>query len=175
MGDDKENNVFLASQSGSGSGSGQRPPSRNQIFGKKLKERRKLFGFSQPELAKKIGGDKGTIQNYESGSLPKGDYAILLAEVLECSLDWLLMDKGPGPGPPGEKKQIDKPEPLYNKEETEVVHVAESVPGYGAGVDLKNELILSQKKLIAHLEKENSDLKARLKTIEKDLPEKKVL
>jgi len=134
---------------------------RNQIFAKKLKERRELFGFTQVELAEKIGSNKGTIQNYESGSLPKGDYAIALAEVLECSLDWLLMDKG---SPPGMKKQVDKTEPLYNKVETP--GVGDRMVEYNAGMDLKDKLIRSQEKLITHLEKECSDLKARLEIIE---------
>lgn len=174
MENNKENSVVPALKTGSGFGSGQTPPGRNQIFGKKLKERRELFGFIQSELAKKIGSNKGTIQNYELGSLPKGNYAIALAKVLECSLDWLLMDKGPEPDPPGGEKQIDKTSTLYNKVEPEIIREAGPEMEYGAGMNLKDELIYSQKKIITHLEKENSDLKAQLKAIEKERSEKPI-
>jgi transcriptional regulator with XRE-family HTH domain len=133
MANNKENSVVPASKSGSGSGSGLKASSRNQIFAKKLKERRELFGFTQVELAEKIGSNKGTIQNYESGSLPKGDYVITLAEVLECSLDWLLMDKGLKPEPPDKEKQVGETEPLYNKVETP--GVGDRMVEYNADVD----------------------------------------
>ena len=42
---------------------------------------------------------------------------------------------------------------------------------YNAGVTLKDKLIYSQEKIITHLEKENSDLKARLKALEKPINE----
>ena len=174
MENNKENSVVPASKSGSGFGSGLEASSRNQIFAKKLKERRELFGLTQVELAEKIGSNKGTIQNYESGSLPKGDYAIALANILECSLDWLLMDKGPEPESPGKEKQIDKPEPLYNK--VEVPGVSDEVVRYSAGMDLKDKLIRSQEKLIRELEDrcrrqadKISALKASLEAIEKRL------
>lgn len=64
--------------------------SRNLEFGERLKERRQKYGFSQLELAQKIGANKNTIQRYESGELPKGNFIIAIAEVLECSIDWLL-------------------------------------------------------------------------------------
>jgi transcriptional regulator with XRE-family HTH domain len=145
MANNKENSVVPASKSGSGSGSGLKASSRNQIFAKKLKERRELFGFTQVELAEKIGSNKGTIQNYESGSLPKGDYVITLAKVLDCSLDWLLMDKGPEPGPPGEEKQIDKTEPLYNKVETP--GVGDRMVEYNAGVDAFGKAVAGLKEI----------------------------
>ena len=118
------------------------------------------MGYSQQKISNLTGIGLKTIQNYESGSYPKGDYAIALAEVLECSLDWLLMDKGPAPDPSGGEKQIDKPEPLYNK--VEIPGVSDGVVKYSAGIDLKDKLIRSQEKLISHLEKENNDLKAQL-------------
>ena len=75
------------------------------------------------------------------------------------------MDRGPEPGPPGMEKQIDKAEPLYNK--VEAPGVGDQMVEYNIGGNLKDKLIRSQEKLITHLEKENSDLKARLDTIEK--------
>jgi transcriptional regulator with XRE-family HTH domain len=69
------------------------------------------LNLSQLQLAKKIGSSHGSIQNYENGSLPKGEFAIKLAEMFECSIDWLLTGKGEAPiykegrrvYPPGDK------------------------------------------------------------------------
>ena len=167
MSNNKNNDAVPAKENGSGFGSDLTPKVGTTLFSKKLKKRRELFGLTQAELAEKIGSDKSTIQNYEAGSLPKGDYAIALAKVLDCSLDWLLMDMGPEPEPPGTEKQIDKTELLYNK--VEAPGVGDRMVEYNAGMNLKDKLIRSQEKLIIHLEKENSDLKARLETIEKKI------
>lgn len=61
-----------------------------KTFGNRLYKLRNQSGLSQLDLAKKIGSSKGTIQNYESGTLPKGEYAIRLARFFDCSIDWLL-------------------------------------------------------------------------------------
>lgn len=135
MGNNDYNDMVPAVNGGSGAGSGAEVSSRNLSFGKKLRERRELFGFTQVGLANKLGCDKGTIQNWEAGSLPKGDYAIALAELLECSLDWLLMNSGPKPGPPGREKQTDKPGPLYNKVEALDMYVAAPGVEYNDGLD----------------------------------------
>jgi len=59
-------------------------------FANRVFESRQKLRLSQMQLAKKIGSSKGTIQNYEAGTLPKGEYAINLAKVFDCSIDWLL-------------------------------------------------------------------------------------
>lgn len=91
--------------------------SGNQFFGQRLKNRRELFGYSQVELAKKIGANKSTIQNYESGSLPKGDYLILLAKELKCTAGWLLAGEGPGPDQPESAS-------IYKVETRDGLHIA---------------------------------------------------
>lgn len=106
-----------------------------------------------------VGVSTTTIQNWEAGTWPSGKYIVTLAKVLKCSLDYLLTDKEQVLDA---EKQIDKPEPLYNKVEPEVE--------YNAGMNLKDKLIYSQEKIIIHLEKENRDLKDRLMAIEKRLP-----
>ncbi len=92
-----ETNTHGDQNSGSAVGSGQNGNLRNQKFAIRLKNRREEIGLTQKELAKKIGADKNTIQNYEAGGYPKGDYSILLAKELRCTLDWLLMGEGPVP------------------------------------------------------------------------------
>lgn len=66
-------------------------------FGERVKAARIQRGFSQAELARKIGVSATTIQNYESGQFPKGELAVQLATHLECTLDWLLAGKGAAP------------------------------------------------------------------------------
>ena len=63
---------------------------KKESFGERVYRLRNKLGLSQIQLAKKIGASHGSIQNYESNSLPKGEYAIKLAEVFNCSIDWLL-------------------------------------------------------------------------------------
>jgi transcriptional regulator with XRE-family HTH domain len=55
-----------------------------------LKTRRAAFGLTQRQLAAKVGVTVTTIQNYESGRLPKGEHLISLARALACSADELL-------------------------------------------------------------------------------------
>jgi transcriptional regulator with XRE-family HTH domain len=69
-------------------------------FEARLRFRREECHLTQENLAKAIGVSNTTIQNYEAGQFPKGEYAIGLAQALGCSLDWLLM--GTGSVKPGE-------------------------------------------------------------------------
>ena len=172
MVDNKENSVVPASKSGSGVGSGLEASGRNQYwFGKPIKERREALKISQEKLGKMVGVSTTTIQNWEAGTWPNGKYIVTLGKVLKCSLDYLLTNKEPEPGPPGKEKQIDKPESLYNKVGSDMgTQVKMPDVEYGAA-NLKDKLIYSQEKIITHLEKENSDLKARLMAIKKDLKE----
>lgn len=135
MDNDKENNIVPALKIGSGSGSGQKPSSRNHIFTKNLVLRRKELQYTQQKLSDLTGIKVRTIQNYEKGSRPKGDNIITLAETLKCSLDWLCMNKGPDPEPPDGEKQIDKSKPLYSKVEILNMHVAAPGVEYNADVD----------------------------------------
>ena len=175
MEDIKKNSVVPALKSGSGVGSGLEASGRNQYwFGKPVKERREALKISQEKLGKMVGVSTTTIQNWEAGTWPNGKYIVTLGKVLKCSLDYLLTNKEPEPGPPGKEKQIDKPEPLYNK--VEVPGVSDEVVRYSAGMDLKDKLIRSQEKLIRELEdrcRRQADkinaLKARLEAIEKRL------
>lgn len=66
-------------------------------FGLRLKRLRKRKKLLQTELAKKIGVTKSTIYRYESNTLsPSLDKAILLAQILDTTLDYLAgLDKIP--------------------------------------------------------------------------------
>lgn len=133
MENDKENSIVPTLKSGSGVGSGLEASSRNQIFAKNLVLRRNKLRYTQQKLSDLSSVKLRTIQNYEKGYKPKGDNIIALAEALECSLDWLLMDKGPEPGPPDKEKQVGKTESLYNK--VEAPCVGDRMVEYNADVD----------------------------------------
>ena len=60
-------------------------------FGLSVKGERGKLGLTQVQLAEKIGVSKTTIQNYESGKIPKGTYLFLLSRTLKCSIGWLLV------------------------------------------------------------------------------------
>jgi transcriptional regulator with XRE-family HTH domain len=81
----------VASDIGSEKGSELGDFSANQeSFGSRISEARKSFGFTQKELAQKIGVTANSIQNYEKGQVPSGDIVVRLARVFNCSTDWLL-------------------------------------------------------------------------------------
>ena len=61
------------------------------MFKDNLVSLRKMHGFSQDELAEKIGVSRQTLSKYETGeSLPDIEKCKLLAEVLDVSLDDLV-------------------------------------------------------------------------------------
>lgn len=67
-------------------------------FAGRLRQRRRELGLHKQAVAAGVGVSLTTIQQYENGQLPKGEYAVRLAQVLRCSLDWLLMGRGEAEG-----------------------------------------------------------------------------
>ncbi|MBQ3060258.1 MAG: helix-turn-helix transcriptional regulator [Desulfovibrio sp.] len=63
-------------------------------FARRLQERRAALRLRKAELAAAVGVSLTTIQQYENGQMPRGEYAVRLARVLHCSLDWLLAGQG---------------------------------------------------------------------------------
>ncbi len=59
-------------------------------FSSRLRQRREQLGIRKHDLATSIGVSLTTIQQYENGQMPRGELAVRLSEVLDCSLDWLL-------------------------------------------------------------------------------------
>ncbi len=59
-------------------------------FSDRLRKQREKLGIRKHELAASIGVSLTTIQQYESGQMPRGEFAVRLAKELNCSLDWLL-------------------------------------------------------------------------------------
>jgi transcriptional regulator with XRE-family HTH domain len=66
-------------------------------IGERIKELRSEHRLSQADLAAKIGGaDAGQISRYENGHIsPSADAIIRIAEALDVSCDYLLVDDAP--------------------------------------------------------------------------------
>jgi len=62
----------------------------------RVKKLRSERGWSQGELGERIGADPAQISRYENGHIaPSADAIIRLAEALEVSCDYLLVDDAP--------------------------------------------------------------------------------
>ncbi|MDL2300401.1 helix-turn-helix transcriptional regulator [Clostridiaceae bacterium OttesenSCG-928-D20] len=64
------------------------------MFARRLRDRREQLGWTQAKLGEKIGVSSQTISAYEknifgNGKTPTLDKVVLLAEVLDVSVDWL--------------------------------------------------------------------------------------
>src|SRR6202035_2623794 len=66
-------------------------------IGERIKQLRSEQRWSQTDLAAKIGGaDAGQISRYENGHIaPSADAIVRLAEALDVSFDYLLVDDAP--------------------------------------------------------------------------------
>jgi transcriptional regulator with XRE-family HTH domain len=64
---------------------------RNELFGSRIIQRRKEFGWKQDRLALAIKTPRSTLAYWETGkSYPNMPRLICLARALNVSLDWLL-------------------------------------------------------------------------------------
>ena len=62
----------------------------------KIKELRTEKGWTQSELASKLGSDARMISQYEKGkSIPSVEYVIKFAEIFDVSIDYLLVEGAP--------------------------------------------------------------------------------
>lgn len=58
-----------------------------------IKVLRKEHGWSQADLATRVGGDAGQISRYENGKItPSVDVVVRLAEIFDVNTDYLLVD-----------------------------------------------------------------------------------
>lgn len=74
-------------------------PTMNEVtmpLGEQIKSLRKELGWSQADLAGRIGGDAGQISRYENGKItPSVDVVVRLAELFDVATDYLLIDGAP--------------------------------------------------------------------------------
>ena len=68
-------------------------------IGERIKSLRKERKWSQGDLAGRIGADSGQISRYENGHIaPSADAIVRLAEALDVSCDYLLVEGAPRRG-----------------------------------------------------------------------------
>lgn len=74
-------------------------PDRDEIalpLGERLKQLRQEHGWSQADLAAKIGTDPGQISRYENGKMtPSAEAVVRLAQILDVTTDYLLIESSP--------------------------------------------------------------------------------
>lgn len=64
--------------------------------GNRIKKRRKALHLTQMEIKEKTGISSGNMSEIEQGNrLPAAATLVLLSEILECSIDYLLTGKTP--------------------------------------------------------------------------------
>lgn len=61
----------------------------------RVKELRKSHGWSQGELAERVGADPAQISRYENGRTRSADAVVRLAEVFDLSCDYQLVEDAP--------------------------------------------------------------------------------
>jgi transcriptional regulator with XRE-family HTH domain len=75
-------------------------PTLRKTLGRRIKQLRKDKQLTQKQLAKEIGSSPGQLNKYESGlNTPPVDKLLMLAEVFECSLDYLIAGQNIGEAP----------------------------------------------------------------------------
>lgn len=64
----------------------------NNIMGKRIKERRELFGYTLEQVADRLGLQKSVISKYERGAVEniKRSHIMKLAEMFECNPSYLM-------------------------------------------------------------------------------------
>jgi len=109
-------------------------------FRDNLRETLDYLGMEQKELAAKTGLSLKTIENYvkKDSSVPAADKAVLIAQALGVSVEYLINGKNP-------KKEIPSPIPSHQKE---IIDVVSKLNKYNTEViiTLAKSLLTLQKK-----------------------------
>ena len=95
-----------------------------KALGKRIKQLRKEKALTQKVLASQIGCSHPQLNKYESGlNTPPLDRLLLLAEVLETSVDYLLAGQGNGKPPLHSQRLIQRFQIVeeFNAEERETI------------------------------------------------------
>lgn len=68
----------------------------SQAIGTRIKARRKSLGITQMDIKKAVGISSGNMSEIENGNrLPSAPTLIQLANLLLCSVDWILTGESP--------------------------------------------------------------------------------
>ena len=95
-----------------------------KALGKRIKQLRKDKELTQKELANQISCSHAQLNKYESGlNTPPLDRLLLLAEVLETSVDYLLAGQGNGKPPLNSQRLIQRLQTIegFSSDERETI------------------------------------------------------
>ena len=95
-----------------------------KALGKRIKQLRKEKELTQKELAKQVNCSHAQLNKYESGlNTPPLDRLLLLAEVLETSVDYLLAGQGNGKPPLNSQRLIQRLQTIeeFNADDRETI------------------------------------------------------
>jgi len=104
-------------------------------FGARLRSLRELRGLTQQQLADRLKAAKSRISRYESGNaLPEAETLVTLAEVLEVSIDELLLGRANGAGDDGVQdvrlrervRELEKVDRKYTEAAIELLQLADA-------------------------------------------------
>jgi transcriptional regulator with XRE-family HTH domain len=94
----------------------------------RVHELRKEHGWSQADLAAKIGADAGQISRYENGRItPSADALVRLAEVFDVTTDYLLIEDAP-------RRPLRAPEDALGPKLAELAHLDDNERALVLGV-----------------------------------------
>lgn len=95
-----------------------------KALGRRIKQLRKEKALTQKELANQVGSSHAQLNKYESGlNTPPLDRLLLLSEVLETSVDYLLAGQGNGEPPLHSQRLIQRFQTIeaFNLDERETI------------------------------------------------------
>lgn len=130
-------------------------------FGGRLREA--FGGAKNVEIARRLGVTEAAVRNYLEGRVPPAETLLLIADRTSCSLDWLLINKGPRltptGGPGGDTEGLKEEN---GNSHSRLPEASEQSPGTGGRTEEKvlvahMQLIIEQNNLIIELLK---DIKA---------------
>lgn len=132
-------------------------------FSMKLREARKKKGYSQKKLGELAGLHEMTIQSYEiHKKIPKFEVAALLADLLDCKVEYLYNYHYPSEGEISEQIK-DLQEKLQVMEDTDGEDMVSLRRKNARYLNKIEQLRLSHKKEMESLEAENQQLKAAIR------------
>lgn len=101
-------------------------------LGERIKLLRKERGWSQGELAERIGSDARQISRYENGRItPSAEAIVKIAQAFDVSTDYLLVEEAPRRAPKLEDQGLlDRLEDLQNlteEDRTSLLHILDAL------------------------------------------------
>lgn len=105
-----------------------------QTIGLRIKNRRKELRLTQTNIKSTVGISSGNISDIENGNrLPAASTLVQLANVLDCSIDWILTGVSPvsehysisGIGDEREEKLLNNFRKLPDDDQEELIEISE--------------------------------------------------